>query len=120
MIDRPPPPALALALGSLRSEGVPAAVRRVEHLSNTPLIYNLCSPSVQEKKMEGRRREGLRDAVPFAEKMANTCACPSTDSGWQIFQGTNSNYHSTAAKAPALSQCGGSVMCVGPADRPGL
>lgn len=64
--------------------------------------------------MEQRLGKRVRDALPalvFEENMASTCACSSPDSGWQRFEGSNSNYQSTEAKAPALNQCGGSV-CV--------
>lgn len=74
-------------------------------IKHTPDLQSVLSLWAGEK-MEGRQREKLRDAVPatlFEEKMANTCSCPSADTGWQIFQG-NTTYHSTEAKSPALSQ----------------
>lgn len=115
LIDSPPTP----ALNSLRSERVLAVAHQAVSLSNTPLIYNLCSPSEQENRW--RLEQRVRDALPallFEENMANTCACSSPGGGWQSFQGSNSSYHSTEAKAPALNQCGGSVMCVCPPHRP--
>lgn len=45
-LTAPPTPALS----SLRSERVLAVAHQAVSLSNTPLIYNLCSPSAQENR----------------------------------------------------------------------
>lgn len=90
----------------------PSSCILIEH---TPLIYNLCPPSAQENRWRiGWSKEWGTHFQPYClKKIRQTLVLvpPLTVFG-RVCKGSNSNYHSTEAKAPALNQCGGSVMCV--------